>query len=80
VLNKPGIAVDPQRRIVYAVDPENYRVLAFDTEGNFLATWGMYGMDAMSFTMPTGIAVAPDGRVVVADGDAHRIMIFPPLE
>jgi DNA-binding beta-propeller fold protein YncE len=80
VLNKPGIAVDPQRRIVYAVDPENYRVLAFDTEGNFLATWGLYGMDAMSFTMPTGIAVAPDGRVVVADGDAHRIMIFPPLE
>lgn len=47
---------------------------------NFLATWGLYGMDAQSFTMPTGVAVAPDGRVIVADGDAHRIMIFPPLE
>ncbi len=80
VLNKPSLAVDPQRKIVYAVDPENYRVLAFDTDGKFLATWGLYGMDAQSFTMPTGISVAPDGRVVVADGDAHRIMIFPPLE
>jgi DNA-binding beta-propeller fold protein YncE len=80
VLNKPSLAVDPERNIVYAVDPENYRVLAFNTGGSFLATWGLYGADAQSFTMPTGIAMAPDGRVMVADGDAHRIMIFPPLQ
>jgi DNA-binding beta-propeller fold protein YncE len=80
VLNKPDLAVDPQRNTVYAVDPENYRVLAFGTDGAFLATWGLYGLDAESFTMPTGIDVAGDGRVVVADGDAHRIMVFPPLE
>jgi uncharacterized protein (TIGR03663 family) len=80
VVNKPGLAVDPARQIVYVVDPENYRVLAFNTEGNFLATFGLYGNDAQSFTLPTGIAVGPDGRVYVADGDAHRIMIFPPLQ
>ncbi len=80
VVNKPALAVDPERKIVYAVDPENYRVLAWDTNGEFKATWGMYGNDAQSFTLPTGIAVGADGKVYVADGDAHRIMIFPPLE
>ena len=80
VVNKPALAVDPQRKIVYAVDPENYRVLAFGTDGTFKATWGLYGNDAQSFTLPTGIAVGPDGKVYVADGDAHRIMVFPPLE
>ena len=80
VVNKPALAVDPQRKIVYAVDPENYRVLAFNTDGTFKATWGLYGNDAQSFTLPTGIAVGPGGKVYVADGDAHRIMVFPPLE
>jgi DNA-binding beta-propeller fold protein YncE len=79
VLNKPDLAVDPERNLVYVVDPENYRVLAFNTDGAFQAMWGLYGNDAQSFTLPTGIDVAPDGRVVVADGDAQRIMIFPPL-
>jgi predicted membrane-bound mannosyltransferase/DNA-binding beta-propeller fold protein YncE len=80
VVNKPGLAVDPERKIVYAADPENYRILAFGTDGAFKATWGMYGMDDQSFALPTGIAVGPDGKVYVADGDAHRIMVFPPLQ
>ncbi len=80
VVNKPALAVDSQRGIIYATDPENYRVLAFNADGSFRATFGSYGNDAQSFTLPTGIAVGSDGRVYVADGDAHRIMIFPPLQ
>ncbi len=80
VVNKPALAVDPERKLVYAVDPDNYRVLAWDTNGAFKATWGMYGNDQQSFTLPTGIAVGPEGKVYVADGDSHRIMIFPPLQ
>lgn len=80
VVNKPALAVDSERKLVYAVDPENYRVLAFGADGTFKATWGLYGADAESFTLPTGIAVSPEGKVYVADGDAHRIMVFPPLQ
>jgi len=80
VVNKPSLAVDGQRRLVYAVDPENYRILAWNTDGEFQATWGLYGNDEQSFTLPTGLAVGADGKVYVADGDSHRIMIFPPLE
>ncbi len=80
VVNKPSLAVDQQRDLVYAVDPENYRILVWNTDGEFKATWGLYGNDVESFTLPTGIAIGPAGEVIVADGDAHRIMIFPPLE
>jgi DNA-binding beta-propeller fold protein YncE len=40
VVNKPALAVDPERNTVYAVDPENYRVLAWGIDGAFKATWG----------------------------------------
>jgi uncharacterized protein (TIGR03663 family) len=80
VVNKPALAVDKERGIVYAVDPENYRVLAFKPDGTFVATFGVYGNDPASFTLPTGIAVDPSGQIYVADGDAHRIMVFPPLQ
>ncbi len=80
VVNKPSIAVDSERNTLYAVDPENFRVLAWNLDGQFKATWGLYGNDMQSFTLPTGIAVGPDGRVYVADGDSHRVMVFPPLE
>jgi uncharacterized protein (TIGR03663 family) len=79
VVNKPALAVDPGRNMVYAVDPENYRVLAFNSDGSFKATFGQYGNDPMSFTLPTGIAVGQEGKLFVADSDGHRIMIFPPV-
>ncbi|HEX9116066.1 MAG TPA: hypothetical protein VGA61_08360, partial [Anaerolineae bacterium] len=80
VVNKPGIAIDATRGILYATDPENYRILAFGLDGTFKATWGMFGSEADAMMLPTGIAVAPDGKVVVADGDSHRVLVFPPLQ
>jgi uncharacterized protein (TIGR03663 family) len=80
VTNKPYVAVDSERGLVYTTDPEGYRVLVFGVDGEYRAMFGLYGNEAGSFMLPTGIAVGPDGRVYVADGDAHRIMIFPPVE
>jgi len=77
VVNKPQLAVDQRRTIIYATDPENFRVLAFGPDGAARFAFGQYGNDAQSFTLPTGIAVGPDGRIYVADGDGHRVMIFP---
>jgi predicted membrane-bound mannosyltransferase/DNA-binding beta-propeller fold protein YncE len=77
VVNKPQMAVDRRQNIIYATDPESFRILAFNPDGSPRFAIGQYGNDAQSFTLPTGIAVGPDGRIYVADGDAHRIMIFP---
>jgi uncharacterized protein (TIGR03663 family) len=76
VVNKPFLAVD-STGTVYASDPEGFRVLAWDSEGQFKATFGLYGNDAQSFALPNGIAIGPDDLVYVADADNHRVMVFP---
>ncbi|MBC8248747.1 MAG: hypothetical protein H8E90_03630 [Anaerolineales bacterium] len=76
VVNKPYLAVDVAGT-VYVSDPEGYRILVFDGEGNFRATFGQYGNDAQSFALPTGLAVDSHGQLWVADADNHRVMLFP---
>ena len=81
--NKPYLAVDSQGRL-YVTDPEGYRILVFSGDGQFIATWGDYGSDNLTFNLPNGIAVDKAGNVYVADGGAsdggnHRVMKFPPL-
>ncbi|MCB0003180.1 MAG: hypothetical protein KDH86_11570, partial [Anaerolineae bacterium] len=76
VVNKPYLAVDTEG-YVYVTDPELWRVLVFDQEGNFKATFGVFGNDNQSFALPNGVAIGPDNTVYVADADNHRVMVFP---
>jgi DNA-binding beta-propeller fold protein YncE len=75
---KPYLAVSADGR-VWVTDPGNARILVFDADGNFLFTFGMYGGDAASFALPTGIAAGPGGRIYVTDTDNNRIMLFSGL-
>lgn len=61
-----AVAVDEQSHDVYVTDRANHRVEKFDSEGNFLLSFG-------NFTNPTAIAVdnsdsASKGSVYVAEG------------
>ncbi len=78
MLNKPYLDVDAWGR-VYVTDPEGYRVAVFATDGALLATFGQYGYDPSSFTLPTGIQVDGEGRIYVSDSDGQRVMRFVPL-
>jgi DNA-binding beta-propeller fold protein YncE len=78
VVNKPYLAVDGQGR-VYLTDPEGYRVAVFDHEGELQATFGRYGFDQDSFSLPVGIAVDAEGTIYVSDTDGQRIIRFEPL-
>jgi len=73
------LAVDDQRHL-YVTDPENYRVLVFDSEGNFVETFGQFGIDTASFNLPIGIAVDNDGHIFVVDSVNNRVMKFAPLD
>jgi sugar lactone lactonase YvrE len=75
---KPYLAVSSDGR-VWVTDPGNARVLVFDADGAFLFTFGVFGTDASSFGMPTGIAADAGGRIIVTDTDNNRIMIFSGL-
>lgn len=78
VINKPYLAVDGEQR-VYLTDPEGYRVAVFSSGGELLATFGQYGFDDRSFSLPTGIDVDADGYVYIADTDGQRVLKFEPL-
>jgi sugar lactone lactonase YvrE len=78
VVNKPFLAVDDAGR-VYITDPEGYRVSVFSTEGDLIATFGSYGFDDASFSLPTGIDVDAEGYIYVTDTDGQRVMRFEPL-
>lgn len=73
--NKPYLAAGSDSR-VFVSDPEGYRIVAFDSQGAFLFTWGGPGTDAMSFGLPQGVAIDKQGRVLVVDASNSRIMRF----
>jgi DNA-binding beta-propeller fold protein YncE len=73
--NKPYLALDNQGHI-FITDPESFRVLEFSTNGDFIGTWGDYGTDALSFSMPAGISADPNGHVWVSDSANNRLMRF----
>jgi DNA-binding beta-propeller fold protein YncE len=73
--NKPFIEVDEFGNI-FSSDPEGYRVLMFDKDGEFIQFWGDFGTGLDSFGMPAGIATDPDGGIWVSDTGNHRLMHF----
>jgi len=75
VVNKPYLRVDSAGR-VYVGDPEGYRVLVFDEVGQFLMSFGQYGFDMASFTLPLGMAFDAQDNLYVVDSDNSRVLKF----
>jgi DNA-binding beta-propeller fold protein YncE len=69
-----AIAIDPERDRVFIVD-KSARIQRFSLDGELESSWRMPRFENGK---PTGISIAPDGRVVVADTHEHRITIFSP--
>jgi sugar lactone lactonase YvrE len=76
--NKPYVTVDGSGR-VFVTDPEGYRVLVFDSAGEYLGRFGQYSLDDSGFGLPIGIAVDQDGFIYIADSGNNRILKFAPF-
>lgn len=79
--NRPYLAVDPARDVVYVTDPDAGRVLVYNTAGNCLGSFGQVSRenpDLTQFTTVGGIAIGPDGHVFVADAGSGRVLRFAP--
>jgi uncharacterized protein (TIGR03663 family) len=72
VTNKPYLAVDAQGR-VYASFPDQGRVSMFSPDGQQIKDIPLPGGAS-----PVGVAVAPDGRLLVADSRGNVVDSLPP--
>ncbi len=73
--NKPFLAIDDAAN-TYVADPVMGRVLIFDPEGNFLASFGSFGSGPAEIGTVGGLAVDPEGNVWVSDARNNRLMRF----
>ena len=73
--NKPFITIRPDGNI-FITDPEGYRVIEFNKDGQFLQLWGQFGTDNASFGIASGIASDPSGNIWVSDANNNRLMRF----
>ena len=60
---------------VYVTDSGNARIQKFTSDGQFLETWGVSGIDNGEFKKPTGIATY-ENNVYVVDSEQARIQVF----
>jgi len=70
-----NVAVDQDGNL-YVSDTWNDRVEIFDSEGNFIRTFGKAGDGPGYFSRPKGIAVDQDGHIWVADAMQDRVQVF----
>ena len=73
--NKPFIAVDANGN-VYITDPEGFRIIEFTGNGQFVRTWGDYGVGADEIGLAAGVTADPLGNIWVTDAGNNRIMKF----
>ncbi len=70
------IAIGPAGDIFVSDGYGNCRVHHFSADGTLVSSWGEIGSGPGQFMLPHGIALTPDGRLLVADRENERIQVF----
>ena len=81
--NRPYLAIDAEREILYVGDHDAGRVLVYSTGGECLGSFGQSAGQAQvpgRFGVVGGIVVAPDGSVWVSDAGQGLIYQFPAFD
>ncbi len=77
--NRPtNLAVAPGGDLYLTDGYGNCKVHRFSAAGELLQSWGAPGSGPSQFHLPHGVAVAADGRVLVADRENDRLQFFSP--
>lgn len=77
--NRPYLALDVERDLLYVTDPDAGRVLVYSISGDCLGSFGMLAGEQPTlaqFGVVGGITVDDDGFVYVADSTLGRVLKF----
>ena len=81
--NRPYLAIDPERELLYVTDPDAGRILVYTTAGDCVGSFGQSAGENPTlgqFGIASGIALDSEGNVYVTDNKLGRILKFPPFE
>lgn len=70
------VAVAATASTIYVADDETDTITATDLHGDRLFSFGAQGTKPGEFTRPAGLAVTPDGDLVVSDPPNNRVELF----
>jgi len=82
--NRPYLALDTTRKLVYVTDPDAGRVLVYGEDGNCVGSFGELnrdttGLNPGQLNSVGGVTLDAEGNVYVADAGAGRILRFAPF-
>lgn len=75
--NKPYLDASTEGHVCLS-DPEAFRILCFNEEGEFLMGWGDGGSGPGQFGLPVGVAFDEESDLWIVDSRNHRLMRFSP--
>jgi uncharacterized protein (TIGR03663 family) len=81
--NRPYLALDSQRNLLYVTDPDAGRVLVYNTDGSCAGSFGQLNRDKQDqtqFASVGGIVTDTQGNIYVADAGSGRILRFAPYQ
>ena len=71
-----AIAIDSDRTIFIVDATATPAIQVYSPEGSFLRGWGAHDAGPQNFSLPAGLAIDGDGRVIVVDSLRHTITVF----
>jgi DNA-binding beta-propeller fold protein YncE len=76
LLNPWGVAISKSTGKIYVSEYGNHRISVFDSNFNFITSFGTQGTDKGLFNFPKGIFLDSNEKLYVADTGNHRIQVF----
>jgi DNA-binding beta-propeller fold protein YncE len=76
-----GSAIDLEGNLLVVVESDDYRIMKFDSDGNFLKGWGRSGIGEGEFSYIPGVSydaleVDAQGNIFVTDSGNNRVQKF----
>jgi len=67
---------DASKKTLFVVDSVNARIQEFDEKGNFVRSFGVFGIEEGDLFRPKGVAYCGNGKVAVSDGITGAVQLF----